>query len=287
MESTTYRSSSVHPDRFPHFLRQAGWYVLFLQSARDWVVSVLVWFLLFGPKHNYSLHDGHEREETFLAVALFQSNFCATVDFFLPVFFSWEPSFPYPSCVAQLFFDTGREGITHRTARMAHTSAVQGEQQNGQSCAVSTLHDHFLELEKKTPRVTLTLTHQHHVPPIHHLTASITFKPARHDKMTMTTTMTMTHSEKSIKLSLVAWPYRQERRGHDPTKKSLLKLVWLALLASFALTGDDSVQYIGSQGEARGKRKTQAVAGINSLHSSRWNPRILCNATKGQGESRT
>ena len=34
-------------------------------------------------------------------------------------------------------------------------------------------------------------------------------------------------------------------------------------------TVDDSVQYIGSQGEARGKRKTQAVAGINSLNSSR------------------
>ena len=43
--------------RFPPFLRQAWWYVLFLQSARDWVVSVLVWFLLFGPKHNFSLHD--------------------------------------------------------------------------------------------------------------------------------------------------------------------------------------------------------------------------------------
>ena len=37
--------------------------------------------------------------------------------------------------------------------------------------------------------------------------------------------------------SLVAWPYRRERRGHDPAeKKSLLKLVWLALLARFEIT---------------------------------------------------
>ena len=46
----------------------------------------------------------------------------------------------------------------------------------------------------------------------------------------------MTHSKKSIQQSLVAWPYRRERRGHDPAKKSLLKLVWLALLARFAHT---------------------------------------------------
>ena len=50
---------------------------------------------------------------------------------------------------------------------------------------------------------------------------------------------------------------------------------------------DDSVQYIGSQGETRGK-KTQAVAGLNSLTSSRWNPWILCNATKRiQEDNRT
>ena len=63
----------------------------------------------------------------------------------------------------------------------------------------------------------------------------------------------------------------QERRGHDPAKKSLLKLAWLALLARFAPTH----QYIKSPGE------TQAVAGTNSLNSSRWNPRIRCNTTKG------
>ena len=46
-------------------------------------------------------------------------------------------------------------------------------------------------------------------------------------------------------------------------------------------TDDDSVQYIGSQGETSGKTLTQAVAGMNSLNPIRWNSRILCNATKG------
>ena len=40
--------------------------------------------------------------------------------------------------------------------------------------------------------------------------------------MTMTMTMTMTHSEKSNICQMKAWPYRQECRGHDPTKKNLL-----------------------------------------------------------------
>ena len=31
----------------------------------------------------------------------------------------------------------------------------------------------------------------------------------------------MTHSEKSHIHRMKAWPYRQERRGHDPTKKNL------------------------------------------------------------------
>ena len=49
-------------------------------------------------------------------------------------------------------------------------------------------------------------------------------------------TMTMTHSEKSVEQPSEAWPYKRELKGHDPAKKSLLKLVWLALLARFALT---------------------------------------------------
>ena len=59
--------------------------------------------------------------------------------------------------------------------------------------------------------------------------------------------MTVTHSEKSVQQTFVAWPYRRERRGHDFAKKSL--------------TADDSMQYLGSQGETH-KKGTQAVAVI-------------------------
>ena len=34
-------------------------------------------------------------------------------------------------------------------------------------------------------------------------------------------TMTMTHSEKSYINQMRAWPYRQECRGHGPSKKNL------------------------------------------------------------------
>ena len=37
----------------------------------------------------------------------------------------------------------------------------------------------------------------------------------------LTMTMTMTHSEKSHIRRMKAWPYREECRGHDPTKKNL------------------------------------------------------------------
>ena len=37
----------------------------------------------------------------------------------------------------------------------------------------------------------------------------------------LTMTMTMTHSEKSHINQMRAWPYRQECRGHGPTKKNL------------------------------------------------------------------
>ena len=39
--------------------------------------------------------------------------------------------------------------------------------------------------------------------------------------MTMTMTMTMTLREVQH-LSMEAWPYRRECRGHDPAKKNLL-----------------------------------------------------------------
>ena len=44
----------------------------------------------------------------------------------------------------------------------------------------------------------------------------------------MTMTMTMTHSEKSHINQMRAWPYKQECRGHDPTKKNLF--CWWNLL---------------------------------------------------------
>ena len=42
----------------------------------------------------------------------------------------------------------------------------------------------------------------------------------RNDPSVMT--MTMTNSEKSNICQMKVWPYRQECRGHDPTKKNLL-----------------------------------------------------------------
>ena len=73
-----------------------------------------------------------------------------------------------------------------------------------------------------------------------------------------------------------------------PRKKSLLKLVWLALLARFCtntlLMTACSTSDLKEKKHV-GRNKTQAVAGVNSLNSSRWNPRILCNTTnEGQGD---
>ena len=42
-------------------------------------------------------------------------------------------------------------------------------------------------------------------------------------------TMTMTHSEKSHIGQMRAWPYRQECRGHGPTKKESVLHADLAL----------------------------------------------------------
>ena len=52
--------------------------------------------------------------------------------------------------------------------------------------------------------------------------------PRYTETMTMTMTMTMTHSEKSHIHRMKAWPYRQECRGHDPTKRNLF--CWCSLL---------------------------------------------------------
>ena len=49
--------------------------------------------------------------------------------------------------------------------------------------------------------------------------------------------MTMTMTLKEVQhLSIKAWPYRRECRGHDPAKKESVALVRLALLARCALT---------------------------------------------------
>ena len=61
----------------------------------------------------------------------------------------------------------------------------------------------------------------------------------------MTLTMTMTHLKKSIQQLLVAWPNRRERRGHDPAKKCLLKLVWVALLMTVCSTSDLKEKHVG------------------------------------------
>ena len=66
-------------------------------------------------------------------------------------------------------------------------------------------------------------------------------------QMTMTMTMTMTHSEKSHIRRMKAWPYRQECRGHDPTKKNLFLLMKLAhWLGVQVQTVKDRVQCIES-----------------------------------------
>ena len=46
--------------------------------------------------------------------------------------------------------------------------------------------------------------------------------------------MTMTHSEKSHICQMKAWPYRQECRGHDPTKKNLL-CCWSLLIGKVCM----------------------------------------------------
>ena len=61
----------------------------------------------------------------------------------------------------------------------------------------------------------------------------------------MTMTMTMTHSDKSHIRRMKAWPYRQECRGHDPTKKESVLLMKLAHWQGVHLhTVKDSVQCI-------------------------------------------
>ena len=58
-------------------------------------------------------------------------------------------------------------------------------------------------------------------------------------------TMTMTHSEKSHIRRMKAWPYKQECRGHDPTKKESVLLMKLAHWQGVQVqTVEDRVQCI-------------------------------------------
>ena len=69
---------------------------------------------------------------------------------------------------------------------------------------------------------------------------------------TMTMTMTMTHSEKSHIRRMKAWPYRQECRGHDSTKKESVLLMKLAHWQGVqAQTVKDRVQCIKSRNELK------------------------------------
>ena len=56
-----------------------------------------------------------------------------------------------------------------------------------------------------------------------HWTVVVLSPPSKgHLTILLHLTMTMTHSEKSNICQMKAWPYKQECRGHDPTKKNLL-----------------------------------------------------------------
>ena len=100
--------------------------------------------------------------------------------------------------------------------------------------------------------------------------------------------MTMTHSKQSIQQSIVAWPYkrdRRERRGHDRAKKSVHagaacsvgKVCTDTLLTTVCSTSNTKRK------KNKGMKSTQAAAGTNYLNVSRWNPWILCNASKWSG----
>ena len=64
--------------------------------------------------------------------------------------------------------------------------------------------------------------------------------------------MTMTHSEKSHIRRMKAWPYKQECRGHDPTKKESVLLMKLAHCQGVQVqTVKDRVQCIKSRDELK------------------------------------
>ena len=63
--------------------------------------------------------------------------------------------------------------------------------------------------------------------------------------------MMITLKKKSVQRSLEAWPYRRERRGHNPTKKSVTTEVACSVGKLHVHTVDDSVQYIEHERKTR------------------------------------
>ena len=114
----------------------------------------------------------------------------------------------------------------------------------------------------------------------------VTIKPVLEKTMTMT--MTMTHSEKSHIRRMKAWPYRQEWRGHDPTKKNLLYCWGLHFWQGVHKpTVKDSWRCILSWGGLRELKtktwnNTQADAALNSHKFKYKNPRIRSNNQETQ-----
>ena len=91
-----------------------------------------------------------------------------------------------------------------------------------------------------------------------------------------------THSEKSIQHLIVARTYRHEWKGHDLTKKSLLKLMGLALLAKYALAHCWWQCVVTSNAKARrNESNTSCCWNKFSEFENRLNPQILCNKTRG------
>ena len=89
-------------------------------------------------------------------------------------------------------------------------------------------------------------------------------------------TMTMTHSGKVNQHQSEAWPHGHERRGHNPAKKSLLRLLCLALLARCA-TGTLLTTVCSHINRKKGTENTQAIAETNSSEFGRQgsrNPQI-------------
>ena len=102
--------------------------------------------------------------------------------------------------------------------------------------------------------------------------------------MTMTMTMTMTLREIQH-LSMEAWPYRRECRGHDPAKRRISctdEACSIGKVCTYTLP-----RTVCSTSNMRCTRKiTQQNTGCcwnKTSNSNRWTPRILSNTTEKSG----